>query len=736
MKRFFFGIAILIQLVIVVVIINILVVNDKETICYSGKDFSYQQNINGENMWHSKTVGLGKGSYTLNLTYTYEGADGDIFLSDNLKACDNIHKSSQILLYEGAHKVETTYWVSSSVNDFSLLIVGEEGSTLDIYEMTIMENSNLGLVCVTLFVLASACIDFIILRWRNIKKTLVEKDNKWMVPIIVCAIASIPLSLNYLLWAPHQDLQFHLLRIEGIYEALLAGQFPARMNSSFIGGYGYPTGILYPEFFLYIPAFLRLLGFPLMTAYKIFVFFLNFLTAAIAGCAGKIIFKEQKYSNLFCVLYVLAPYRLVCLYIRGALAETIAMTFFPLLIVVAMLLMKEQKDYKKIYFLFVISICGIMQSHLLSCTMILIFGILLIGLSWKSFIGIKNVICVLSAVITSVLLNMWFLVPFLSASKLDLKAFSQTNEDIYIHSLTVFQLFLLSPKASGKSAALSQSIAEDMPLFPGIVVMLGFFGFIVMCASKKYVKNQEFHFTKKMWILGSLSLIMSTVLFPWYALKHVPKLGKVLCMVQFPWRYLGLATLFLLVVAVFCVKMYEDKEIKGKIIATLCVMSVILSLALFQSASEEFSFLQAYDSGGLNVYELIGQEYLYNGTDVQDLKTHESETVCGNEQNGNVVCNINSKQENNVYRLPLLYYPWYVAKDVTTGEKIDIVKGENNVAFLELPEGYSGAVKVSFEEPMAWKVGNVISLVTLISLMVCVYIDRRKKAQSCGGKAD
>ena len=30
-----------------------------------------------------------------------------------------------------------------------------------------------------------------------------------------------------------------------------------------------------------------------------------------------------------------------------------------------------------------------------------------------------------------------------------------------------------------------------------------------------------------------------------------------------------------------------------------------------------------------------------------------------------------------------------MAKDATTGEKINIVKGENNVAFLELPEGYT-----------------------------------------------
>ncbi|MDR0838346.1 MAG: hypothetical protein LBN99_01740, partial [Oscillospiraceae bacterium] len=75
--------------------------------------------------------------------------------------------------------------------------------------------------------------------------------------ILTAVISTAPIA-RYALVNGH-DLVFHLTRIEGVYEGLLSGQFPVRLNPTFLNGYGYADAIMYPTLFLYFPAALRLL---------------------------------------------------------------------------------------------------------------------------------------------------------------------------------------------------------------------------------------------------------------------------------------------------------------------------------------------------------------------------------------------------------------------------------------------------------------------------------------------
>lgn len=142
-------------------------------------------------------------------------------------------------------------------------------------------------------------------------------------------LASLPL-LSSGLNAGH-DLQFHLKRIEGIAVELRNGVFPVRLSSMWMGGYGYPTSVYYGDILLYLPAILRLIGVPILTVYKIYVFCINILTAGIAFLCFRGIFRRESTAAVVTMAYCLSCYRLVNIYIRAACGEYSAIAFLPLI---------------------------------------------------------------------------------------------------------------------------------------------------------------------------------------------------------------------------------------------------------------------------------------------------------------------------------------------------------------------------------------------------------------------
>lgn len=119
------------------------------------------------------------------------------------------------------------------------------------------------------------------------KQTIV---NFALLAIVV--ISSIPLLSRTLLWGA--DLEFHLLRIEGIAQGLREGQFPVLMQTVQLGGYGYPVSVMYGDIFLYIPAILHILGISTEMAYRLFALAMNAVTALASYWAFRRILPPEK----------------------------------------------------------------------------------------------------------------------------------------------------------------------------------------------------------------------------------------------------------------------------------------------------------------------------------------------------------------------------------------------------------------------------------------------------------
>src|SRR3989338_7815023 len=135
----------------------------------------------------------------------------------------------------------------------------------------------------------------------------------------------------------HDDLQ--VMRIFEMRRCFADFQFPCRWVPDMGYGNGFPLFNYYPPLPYYIGAVLSFaVGY--LTAAK-----LLFLIPLIVGTVGfsllaKQIFKDENTSLLATVLYLFAPYRALDTYVRGAVAESLAMALAPLMFYFALRLIR------------------------------------------------------------------------------------------------------------------------------------------------------------------------------------------------------------------------------------------------------------------------------------------------------------------------------------------------------------------------------------------------------------
>lgn len=174
---------------------------------------------------------------------------------------------------------------------------------------------------------------------------------------------------------------FHKNRIENLAVSMANGNFFPKINYQVLQGLGYASSIFYSDFFLYIPATIRLLGFSLKDSYLVLMFLLNFVTFIISyKTALKINGNNKKTALLGALIYTLSNYRLQLFYKRAAIGELLAVALLPIILyAVHQIFYKDHKKWK----LLAIGMTGLVLSHLLSVFMVAIFIVLLLLINAK-----------------------------------------------------------------------------------------------------------------------------------------------------------------------------------------------------------------------------------------------------------------------------------------------------------------------------------------------------------------
>ena len=421
-------------------------------------------------------------------------------------------------------------------------------------------------------------------KWAS-KKFFTEKNSTIIALILMVVLFSLP-AFRKGTYIGH-DLIFHIGRIQEIAAELKSGQFPVRYEHNAWFGYGYISSTMYPNFFMYFPAVLSILGVPLYRAYNIYVIVVNIVTVWISYISFKGIFKESRWGLLGTLIYSFAAYRFSNVYQRAAVGEYTAMAFIPLLVYGFYRLYFEENDTQNILSRIapiVIAAFGVLQSHMLTTEMLAIFVFIFALVYIKRTLRVFKVL--VASVIVILLTNAFYLVPFLQyyiTEKMNINT-NITNFGVEGEGLYLIQFF--KPFSQGRGADLSWSPNHEEFLALGIGLVLCIAAmFIVIVLSKKLImgkkENESFRAVLLIFALGLLAAYVSSIYFPWRAFSGKSFVDKLLSSIQFPWRYLLIQNVCFSLAGVYAIKHITKTKKAFAIIFSLFAVIAFLQAGIF-----------------------------------------------------------------------------------------------------------------------------------------------------------
>ena len=565
--------------------------------------------------------------------------------------------------------------------------------------------------------------------YEKFKKIMSKEEVKYYFLIfIISFFICTPLLIGH---SQGHDAIYHISRTVGTEIAVKEGQIPPLISSNFVNGFGYSWNIFYPPLPNYIMMIIKLILHSYTKALNILIFLSVFVSGIAMFTLIKKITKSNKISILSSIIYMLAPYRLVDIYIRGALGEVLAFTFIPL---VFLGLYNILEDKGKRHYWLVIGAVGLLLSHNISTLLMIIVAAIYLLVNIKKVFK-KDVIkyLVLDAIFI-ILIVVFFYVPMIQ-NKLatDYAVFNELKgsaEGIHDHSVYLYQLLFGKMQYQWSyplNDANSQNIDMCFALGLTIIIPLIFTPFVYKKINKE---KRKLYLTTL--FAGLFFLLMTTTVVPW------DKLPSVLTFIQYSYRFLLIATFLLApIAAINLVKLKENIDLENIIVYTL--IAFIYITPLLQEAQiikgldwKEFYSTEKLEEGQNFSRYCATYEYLpskaFNNKDYIATRSDEPIIQTGNcniqnsEKNKlTITFNVNNVEKNTKIELPFIYYVGYNA--YLNGEKLEVTESDNGFVQISLNEGQEGIVEVKYEGSVLYYISFAISLISLIIFVIyiCVY---------------
>ncbi len=673
-----------------------------------------------------KDFNLRSGAYELLIDYNMpDDCNATIWFTSEKEPTAVIHQ--YLALTDGKTQMYSRIWLplGSGTDDLRLNLTSDKTCTVthirlrEILKYRILRISGYLL----LFVLTDAIIYLIL------SKKISKKTKYTILGILaITLLSSFPDFINNTFF--QHDYDFHINRILSISDALSCGYFPVRIHFRLLHGYGFANSIFYGDILLYFPALLYNMGMSIQAAYKFYVIAISFGTAYITWwCVNKIT-GNYKIALFGSLLYTLSVYRITNVFIRGAMGEYTAMMFFPLICYGFMHIYDMPNDQKgtwKDSLPLCIGLTGCIQSHILSVEMSALFIVLFCLLNAKKTFSKNRFFILFKTLVATILINLWFLIPFLDYSRLPFKL-TEYKSNIHINSSELFYVF---------NAFFRQN---DFEPFIGISFVAVSAVFIILII--KY--NDDRPLIKKAdWFMGFgwLAVFMTSYYFPWELLRKISvTVYEYFATVQFAWRYLAIATVMLTFLAVLVADFFVRRN-KSKSavlfmisISVLCVVPVLMFYTNYVSNDQTLDF---YSENDISSDHIASDFYLPSGTNIGALtltepySSNKKMTISSykEEKHRFTVSCKNSSDESQILQLPLINYKGYVAYDTKTNQTFEIVNSGNNTVNVKVPKLYSGTIKVEFKEPYYWRLAEIVSLLSVIVYLSLCFTGKKSRAK-------
>lgn len=699
-------------------------------------------NENGGFFAFTDTITLPRGVYTVNIDYSCTEATNRVLCMGKNTTVNSI-LYDDITFDPDKNNVSFTLWANHKIDEFQLTTTfGGEG-VFEISRIFIAESYASSTLLFLLVFFCSLIIDIAIIAFCYYKTH--DISNNTIASIIILALitffASSPLFAGYL--TKGHDLVFHLMRIEGIKDGLLAGQFPVKIQPSPMDGYGYATSVFYGDLFLYIPAFLRIMGLTLQSAYAWYIIFVNIATTLIAYLCIRKIMNSSKIALLGTFLYVLSPYRLANIYGRAAVGEYTAMIFIPLLALGLYQIFTQKtsdKNFSRNWILPVLAYTGIIESHILSCEMVGACTIILCLIFFKKTFEPKRFFLLCKIVLFTILANLGFIVPLADYMLRKYCLISHgvmTSNGIQQSSLTLARFATIFLNGTGmpqaRTAFRQYGMSNEMGISAGIALLLCFVLYFYFMIIKNKQKTEHYQFGKFLWFFSFAILFMVSEYFPWDFVDNIAT--SLIQSLQFPWRLLGIGTFCLALVACCAAELIfknYSEAIRITYIALAVLLTILTSGWFLDNTMHEKKPFYVYseyalpmNTSGSNFDEYVPADG--NHTVLDHSYTPSSDAlVLSNATQKYITIHgtiTNSSNATEYLTLPLFYYPGYRVK--SDQNLVQCNASKDSLIQLSIPANYVGNFKIDFYEPLHWRIGEFISLFTLLAIVYIFFISKK-----------
>lgn len=561
------------------------------------------------------------------------------------------------------------------------------------------------------------------------------KEKRWLhyiFIIIIGLLASIPL-----LWVQLKNTNdgwLHLIRLLGLDAAITEGNFPFLVFPHLCKDFGYSMTAFYPPLVTYIPYIFGVIAQSFSIGLKLFASLTIILSGIFMYNFMYEVTKKKGIAFFSAVIYMIFPYHHEAIFYRFAIGEFTAFVFIP--IVFQGLYNLLHGDRKK-HFYIAIGATGLILCHTISTVYTALFCIIYILFNIKKFWN-KEVIkkCAINVVFILLMAAM-FLIPMLEfKSQAQYSIFmpdvmKTSGQYTQVKGLQLCQ-FVKDIEENGVSFIIGIPIT--------VLLLLSLFAYSKI--SKKY---KDFYIIN--WILGAVSLFMTTRYFPWY---YMPDF---LNTIQYPWRMMGFAFFFwstVCAINLYYVVQYCKKEwLRNGIYILSIIILLVFMIGRFQYYPQEDTTIdQKYEQDIIDKnleishfsvnrdylpYKALIKQFDYLEDREDRIYILSGAAYISNEQKYglSMSCQLENVTKDTQLELPYFFYPGYTVILETEGSQIQLPTYESDNGFLtiQIGEGIQrGNLIVEYTGTTLEKVSYFISLLGVIGFIYYVYKEKRKEA--------
>lgn len=494
-----------------------------------------------------------------------------------------------------------------------------------------------------------------------------------------------------------------VIRFSAFHQTLRSGQFPVRFVDRLNNNYGYPVlNFLYPLPF-YMAEIPKLLGLGFVDSIKA-VFVLSSVLSVLFMFLA-LYQKYDIYSSLTgSIVYLFLPYRFVDLYVRGSLGESVAFIFPPLSLLSIFQISKGQKIFLPIL---AVSVASLITAH--NVIALLFFPlIIIIALIFNK----KNFKQVLAMILLGVIIASFFWLPALfdlHYVKLSQMKVSNVLDHLVNIQRLIIPIWGYGPNPNG---------TNPLPTQLGIVSI----AIVASALTLQFFSKKRNNFAVFLCILyTAVAILMTDISKPFW--RNLPGVD----IIQFPWRMLSIEVFISAILCAYLINLSKNKLVISSLVIIASVSSAIYYTLPQTFVNRPDSFYSTNESTTTVQDEYLPLWVKFKKEGRPDNKIQligKGEVISHKIQPAKYKFTIES-QENLRVQINTIYFPgWHVYVD-NTAAKVDYDNDYGLINF-SLPKGIHKVI-IYYSKTPVHLASELISLSALMITGIYSIILWRKR---------